>query len=100
MPGASEEVFRRACRVTANASPEIGPAPIGGLREVSIDIKIGSARPEPPELPVPSKPSPARLLLARPGQSTRNREHRLQLPLDPPLPAQARTPSPRPARPP
>jgi len=71
--------------VTANASPEISATPIGGLREVSIDIKIGSARPEPPDLPVPSKPSPARLLLVRHGQSTWNREHRIQGQLDPPL---------------
>jgi probable phosphoglycerate mutase len=71
--------------VTANASPEIGPTPIDGLREVSIDIKIAFARPEPPDLPLPSKPSPARLFLVRHGQSTWNREHRIQGQLDPPL---------------
>lgn len=77
--------------MTANASPEIGPTPIGGLREVSIDIKIGSARPEPPDLPLPSKPSPARLLLVRHGQSTWNREHRIQGQLDPPLSEEGRS---------
>jgi len=76
--------------VTAKASPEIGPTPIDGLREVSIDIKIGFARPEPPDLPIPSRPSPARLWLVRHGQSTWNREHRIQGQLDPPLSEEGR----------
>jgi broad specificity phosphatase PhoE len=76
--------------VTAKASPEIGPTPIDGLREVSIDIKIGFARTEPPDPPVPVKPSPARLLLVRHGQSTWNSEHRIQGQLDPPLSEEGR----------
>jgi len=76
--------------VTAKSSPGIGPTPIDGLREVSIDIKIGFARPEPPDPPLPSKPSPARLLLVRHGQSTWNREHRIQGQLDPPLSEEGR----------
>ncbi len=72
------------------ASPEIGPTPIDVLREVSISIKIRSARPEPPDLPLPAKPSPTRLLLVRHGQSTWNREHRIQGQLDPPLSEQGR----------
>jgi 2,3-bisphosphoglycerate-dependent phosphoglycerate mutase len=59
------------------------------LREVSIGIEIRSARPEPSETPeadpLASKPSTARLLLVRHGQSTWNREHRIQGQLDPPL---------------
>jgi broad specificity phosphatase PhoE len=70
--------------------PEIGPTPIDGLRKASIDIKIAFARPEPPELPLPAKPSPARLLLVRHGQSTWNREHRIQGQLDPPLSEEGR----------
>ena len=76
--------------MTANASPEIGPTPIDGLRKASIDSEIAFARPEPPELPLPAKPPPARLLLVRHGQSTWNREHRIQGQLDPPLSAEGR----------
>src|SRR5438874_12638863 len=65
--------------------PEIGPTPIDGLRKASIDSEIAFARPEPPELPLPAKPPPPRLLLVRHGQSTWNREHRIQGQLDPPL---------------
>src|SRR6266851_3985273 len=90
------------------ASPGIGPTPIDGLREASIDIKIRFARQEPPETgvaprltietfpesgdaaPLPSKPRPARLLLVRHGQSTWNREHRIQGQLDPPLSEEGR----------
>ncbi|TMD31764.1 MAG: histidine phosphatase family protein [Chloroflexi bacterium] len=72
------------------ASPETGPTPIDGLRKASIDIKIRFWRPEPPELPLPPKPSPARLLLVRHGQSTWNREHRIQGQLDPPLSEEGR----------
>lgn len=63
------------------------------MRESSIDIKIGPARPEPaepPEFPAPAKPPPARLLLIRHGQSTWNHEHRIQGQLDPPLSDQGR----------
>src|SRR5438067_12870457 len=70
--------------------PEIGPTPIDGLRKASIDSEIAFARPEPPELPLPAKPPPARLLLVRHGQSTWNREHRIQGQLDPPLSEQGR----------
>jgi len=38
-----------------------------------------------PELPLPSRPVPARLVLVRHGESTWNREHRIQGQLDPPL---------------
>src|SRR5438270_9752821 len=69
---------------------EIGPTPINGLRKASIDSEIAFARPEPPELPLPAKPPPARLLLIRHGQSTWNREHRVQGQLDPPLSDQGR----------
>ncbi|MGH7764279.1 MAG: histidine phosphatase family protein [Candidatus Dormibacteraceae bacterium] len=55
-----------------------------------MDIEIRSARPEPPELPLATKPSPARLLLVRHGQSTWNREHRIQGHLDPPLSEEGR----------
>jgi broad specificity phosphatase PhoE len=54
-------------------------------KKVSIDIEIKIARPEPPDLPVPARPPPARLLLIRHGESTWNREHRIQGQLDPPL---------------
>ena len=54
-------------------------------KKVSIDIEIKIARPEPPDLPVPARPPPARLLLIRHGESTWNREHRVQGQLDPPL---------------
>lgn len=86
--------------------PGSAPTPIDGLREVSIDIKIAFARPEPPDTgdgldidessdlgvaaPLPAKPSPARLLLVRHGQSTWNREHRIQGQLDPPLSEEGR----------
>jgi broad specificity phosphatase PhoE len=54
-------------------------------KKVSIDIEIKIARPEPPDLPVPARPPPARLLLIRHGESTWNHEHRIQGQLDPPL---------------
>jgi broad specificity phosphatase PhoE len=41
-------------------------------------------------LPIVPKPSPARLLLVRHGQSTWNREHRIQGQLDPPLSEEGR----------
>lgn len=41
-------------------------------------------------MPLPSRPSPARLLLVRHGQSTWNREHRIQGQLDPPLSVEGR----------
>ena len=76
--------------------------------KVSIDIEIRSARREPPETgeaavlsdapsseigeapQLDSKPSPVRLLLVRHGQSTWNREHRIQGQLDPPLSEEGR----------
>ena len=61
-----------------------------GLREVSIDIEIRSARPEPPELPLSPRPLPSRLFLVRHGQSTWNHEHRIQGQLDPPLSEEGR----------
>src|SRR6266571_6575575 len=70
--------------------PRSAPTPIEGLRKASIDSEIAFARPEPPELPLPAKPSPARLLLVRHGESTWNREHRIQGQLDPPLSAEGR----------
>lgn len=54
-------------------------------KKVSIDIEIKIARPEPPDLPVPARPPPARLLLIRHGESTWNHQHRIQGQLDPPL---------------
>jgi broad specificity phosphatase PhoE len=42
-------------------------------------------------LPIVPKPSPARLLLVRHGQSTWNREHRIQGQLDPPLSEEGRS---------
>ena len=59
-------------------------------KKVSIGIEIRPARPEPPELPVTPRPSPARLFLVRHGQSTWNKEHRIQGQLDPPLSAEGR----------
>ena len=44
-----------------------------------------SSPPEPPELPLPTRPAPARLILVRHGESTWNAEHRIQGQLDPPL---------------
>ncbi|HUY74231.1 MAG TPA: histidine phosphatase family protein [Candidatus Dormibacteraeota bacterium] len=41
-------------------------------------------------MPLATKPSPARLLLVRHGQSTWNRDHRIQGQLDPPLSEQGR----------
>ena len=41
--------------------------------------------PEPPELPLAPRPAPARLIMVRHGESTWNREHRIQGQLDPPL---------------
>ncbi len=41
-------------------------------------------------MPVPSRPPPARLILIRHGESTWNREHRIQGQLDPPLSAEGR----------
>jgi 2,3-bisphosphoglycerate-dependent phosphoglycerate mutase len=55
------------------------------LEKVSIGIEIRPARPEPPELPLPARPAPTRVVLIRHGQSTWNREHRIQGQLDPPL---------------
>jgi broad specificity phosphatase PhoE len=40
---------------------------------------------EPPQLPLSPEPAPTRLVLVRHGQSTWNREHRIQGQLDPPL---------------
>lgn len=78
-------------------------SPIEIREKVSIGTDIGPARQEPPETgvdavesktpsfdssdaaPVSNKPSPARLLLVRHGQSTWNRERRIQGQLDPPL---------------
>src|SRR6266704_6820178 len=65
--------------------PRSAPTPIDGLRKASIDSEIAFARPEPPDLPLPARPSPARLLLVRHGQSTWNQEHRIQGQQDPPL---------------
>jgi broad specificity phosphatase PhoE len=62
----------------------------GITEKVSIDIEIEPARPEPPNQPLASKPSPTRLLLIRHGQSTWNREHRIQGQLDPPLSEEGR----------
>jgi len=59
-------------------------------KKVSIGTEIKVARPEPPELPLPPRPSPTRLLLIRHGQSTWNKEHRIQGQLDPPLSAEGR----------
>jgi broad specificity phosphatase PhoE len=73
------------------------------LEKVSIGIEIRAARPEPPETggddnvpaveepegfapaPLPARPSRARIVLVRHGQSVWNREHRIQGQLDPPL---------------
>lgn len=83
-----EGVFRPTCRVTAKAFSWFSPARSKGYtKKVSIDIEIRSARPEPPEYPVPLKQPPTRLLLIRHGQSTWNQEHRIQGQLDPPLSA-------------
>jgi broad specificity phosphatase PhoE len=38
-----------------------------------------------PDFPLPPRPAPARLVLVRHGQSTWNKEHRIQGQLDPPL---------------
>src|SRR5207302_269734 len=48
------------------------------------------AFPAPPARPLPPKPAPARLLLVRHGQSTWNRDHRIQGQLDPPLSEEGR----------
>jgi broad specificity phosphatase PhoE len=60
-----------------------------GLRQSSIDIEIRSARQVPAETGIadedPPRLSPTRLLLVRHGESTWNREHRIQGQSDPPL---------------
>ncbi|HEV2475845.1 MAG TPA: histidine phosphatase family protein [Candidatus Dormibacteraeota bacterium] len=51
-------------------------------------IEIAARRPEPaepPQLPLSPDPATTRLVLVRHGQSTWNREHRIQGQLDPPL---------------
>ena len=78
------------------------------MEKVSIGIEIRPARPEPGETggdnnaptveepegfaaaPLPARPSPARVVLIRHGQSTWNREHRIQGQLDPPLSEEGR----------
>lgn len=72
-------------RVTARVLSWDRPRSRELKEKVSIDIEIKPARSEPPELPLASKPSPARLILVRHGQSTWNHDHRIQGQLDPPL---------------
>ncbi|HKW07939.1 MAG TPA: histidine phosphatase family protein [Candidatus Dormibacteraeota bacterium] len=53
--------------------------------------EIAARRPEPaepPQLPLYAESAPTRLVLVRHGQSTWNREHRIQGQLDPPLSAE------------
>jgi probable phosphoglycerate mutase len=58
-------------------------------------LKIDS---EVPDLPLPTRPAPSRLLLIRHGESTWNRLHRIQGQLDPPLSEEGREQASRLAR--
>lgn len=85
-----EGEFRRACRGTATGVSSGSAGPDRELEKVSIGIEIKAARQEPPELPLPERPAAARLFLIRHGQSTWNRDHRIQGQLDPPLSEEGR----------